>query len=591
MEYEKIDQSLSNSNINSIGYVDKLITFKSLVKILLFFSIQEGILMLQINRIFNISGYYTTSFWNYNISILLQVIINYSVFGFLLLLIFAFYLGKELKMKRKEKYIMFIFKGLIISVIFLLINGLFIYLFILAFYLAKTGNPVTYDASSYFTSGPILELLFLWFFIVFFYVLIKISLLFIHLFTSRNLKTKNSYIINQQGFVNQPVPQPNYNRAVGQQSVQTQINPATSSSSNVVAIESKNNNNIYPKNDVNLTKEQIRQMQSEKISEFKAEQKKSKATTQVENATKIKEIRAKTPLSIINFFEKHLFNQSLLEQGIIFFTITQFFWLVMLTLDIFINTNGFTNYSFYSILSAVDSYSIAEFILYAVSSIFYYDILRGYFKLPSNKVNEHVIGLLVIGIGLIFLSSVVGSYFLTPSSSILLFIILKFIILLIIPAFYFGYKSQNQTKSDSFVKINPIFAILYNKSMNELRSNEKSSEIIKKFLQTHKEDIKRSLLDATPINFKDNIKTVIISDYDRLETLLAYNNVSVKSKIALIDYSMEIFSTFLINLEVNLQDIYTEHLLNSSQENLHKPIGNEFIESKFAKLFSQWESL
>jgi hypothetical protein len=121
--------------------------------------------------------------------------------------------------------------------------------------------------------------------------------------------------------------------------------------------------------------------------------------------------------------------------------------------------------------------------------------------------------------------------------------------------------------------------------------NEKSYEITKKFLLVHKNDIKLSLVNATPINFKENIKTVIAKDYERLKTLLAYNNIQTQSKIAIIDFTMEVFSTFLINLEVNLQDIYTEHLLKSNADNMLKPISSDFIESKFSKLFSQWESL
>ena len=132
---------------------------------------------------------------------------------------------------------------------------------------------------------------------------------------------------------------------------------------------------------------------------------------------------------------------------------------------------------------------------------------------------------------------------------------------------------------------------MYNKSINELRENEKSYGIVKKYLQLHKEDIKRSLTQATPLNFRENIRTVILNDYDRLETLLTYNGIKIKSKVAVIDFTMEVFSTFLINIEVNLQDIYTEHLLKSSPENIHKIIGTEFIESRFLKLFSQWESL
>ena len=213
-----------------------------------------------------------------------------------------------------------------------------------------------------------------------------------------------------------------------------------------------------------------------------------------------------------------------------------------------------------------------------------------YHKRLREEARKNSFFIVVIGTALILSSLTLNS--LTQTQNVYAFIIMKYLLLFLVPTFYFGYKSQNQTDEVHMItKMNPVFSYFYNKSLSELRENEKSAEIIKRFLQTHKEDIRKSLFNSAGFFFFCIIKNVIINDYDRLETLLAYNNVTTKSKVAIIDYTMEVFSTFLINLEVNLQDIYTEHLLKSSPENLHNPIGNDFIESKFSKLFSQWESL
>ena len=571
VHYEKIDQSVIDKNSYDSAFVDKIISFKGLLKIFFFLSIQLLVLTVQIGRIFGNPLYLTNeNFWNYNIPLLFQVILNYSLFFIILLFIFAFYLGKEIKMRRKEKIVLFSFKSFVVLIVFLIINSLFIFNFLKYYYLAKMNIGFYIYANAAFVFNPISELIAVWFFIISLTLLIKLSSFLIHMFSKKPSMEYSTQNIYPSGTNNKPKV------VFGQPEENKQSNFQTS-------MKGENKEDDY------LTKEQIISMQQAKITEVKANQQKEQNNNENNNQSEPVASNTKTPNSFITFLQNKFFCYPLIEQIIIFFTLSELFWLTLFTIDLFSNTNSFTQFNnYYTVSSMISNYAVFEFIFYIVASLIYYDILKSYFTIPYKKARKDSLILLALGTLLIFVSLSIASFF--QSQYIVSFIIIKYIILALIPAFYFGYKSQNQTNSD-FNRFNPVFNFLYNKSINELRENEKSAEIIKKFLQIHKEDIRRSLINATPINFKENIKNVIINDYDRLETLLAYNNVTTKSKVAIIDYTMEVFSTFLINLEVNLQDIYTEHLLKSSPENLHNPIGNDFIESKFAKLFSQWESL
>ncbi len=594
---------LNNKNPN---FVDKLISFRGLLKIMLFFSIQLSVLVYQMSLLFyggfNLSN---ENFWDYNIPFLIQVIINYTGFLAILLFIFAFYLGKELKLRNKERFVLFSFKGFLFGAIFLAINGFFIYYSIYFYYFAQMGYEFNIYPKEFFVSVPFLIMIWFWIIIGFFWIAFKIISSFIALITKKphilpvvtNMPSQSV----QSNQISTTLTQENYQNPVVSQVQQPQVmqsktQQATVKGPTMPTFVNNQSNGLssVKKDDRILTKDEIRQMQVELANKNKKGSRFEQDNVQenIDNDQNINQ-PARTPKAIINYLENHLLSRSIFEQGIIFFVISQFIWLTLFTFNLYSDIGlDFSTYNYPIISSLIGSYAVGEFIYYAVISLIYYDILKNHFKNPHIDSRNKSLYLLAIGTGLIVVSLMISSSFTFQYVSY--FIILKAFILLLIPAFYFGYKSQNQTTTkdvNKITKMNPVFNYFYNKSLSELRDNEKSAEIIKKFLQTHKEDIRKSLISATPLNFKQNIREVIIGDYPRLETLLSYNGVHIKSKVAIVDYTMEVFSTFLINIEVNLQDVYTEHLLKSNQDNLLKPISSDFIESKFSKLFSQWESL
>lgn len=580
-----ITENVSQTNINGNNqkdFVDKLISLKGLLKITLFFTIQVGLLLFQLKSALSPYSYsYNYDIWTVNSLIWNNILVNYFVFALILLFIFAFYLGKELRMKGKEKFVFFSFKVFIFGTIFLLLNVLILFSAISFENLALANTSINGSIVDYFITGPAYLLFFLWFFIILSFLTIKFVSFWVHLFSRKDKNQKKNQV---ETIITHPEQKPI--------TTVSSLNSPNNYQSSPQYVNISNG----PKQNEYLTKEQIRQLQISKQDEYKNTMQKSATgiePSSEQNSKPVRDVKPSTPMPIIRFLEKNLFDHSLFEQTIIFFMATELFFLALFSIDLFSATNGFAQMSGYrsQFLTGISNYSIMEFIFYFVSCIVYYDIQRRYLKLDYVTSRNRSFYLLGLGASIVFLSAMIASVFINDNIGILSFIVLKLLLLLLIPTFYFGIKSQDQIQRDSITKINPVFSYFYKKSMKELRSNEKSGEIIKKFLQTHKEDIKRSLAEATPVNFKENIKGVIVKDYDRLETLLTYNNIKVNSKIATIDYTMEIFSTFLINLEVNLQDSYTEHLLKSSSDNIHNPIGKDFIESKFAKLFSQWESL
>lgn len=585
------NQSKSERTIENVNFIDKLISYHGFLKMLLFFSIQTIVLVIQLMTVTNQVDLTTANFWEYNIAIVTQIFLNYLVFALILLLIFSFNLGKEAKMKRKERAVLFTFKTFLFLTTFLIFNGFIIFDYAYLYYYAHFNSNILITAPFFF-KGSLIVIEGIWIINFIGYFFIKI----ISHFTKTKSKSLNTETAAELIHQSQS-PE----HTISLQNIFPSTNSQPENFKQTSSVESSNSNTS--KANETLTKKEIIQMQLTQQKQVEQQRKNqmqqqtkmipnNEDSTQKPEETKPKNVKPATPRFIFSFLEKNFFVLDKFEQTLVFFTLSQFTWLILFSANLFnetrslalINTNQ-------QALHLLTNFSILEVCFYVIVSFFYYDILKNDFKLSKDSIRNNVSGFLGIGFTIVLISLIVAS--INNGDWMFYYILLKFLIVLLIPLFYFGYKNQNEPNSDGnkLTKINPVFRYFYNKSLDELRSNEKSADIIKKFLQTHKEDIKNSLLTATPVNFKENIRTVILKDYERLETLLKYNNILIKSKVATIDYTMEIFSTFLINVEVNLQDVYTEHLLTANQENLLKPISPDFIESKFSKLFSQWESL
>jgi hypothetical protein len=585
-------RDLNHINKNDSNFVDKLISTKGILKMILFFSFQISILIAQLGSVFkdlNLEGAPLTdvNYWDYHLSFLITILMNYAVFLSILLLVSAFYLGKEINTRRKEKIVLFSFKAFLFFIVWLLLNGIILFQGFLYYYYAKSGIEFQIYVNQIFINPLISFLIGIWILILFLLLVNKIISSVLKIGKKNNIsefKELRNDNFEQEKLVNVI----NANNGINKEKelIKNEKN------SPVMSIKEERLDPGLK----NLSQEEI--VGNKQI--FKADVEhtniKTKENNQNEKQNESKTAKAKVPVSIIEFLEKNFFKRTFNEQIIIFFIFSQLFWFSLFTLDIYSkvssNPKFFKDY-YYSSTSMITAYGLVEMIYYAIIIYFYYDTLIHHFTLPQIDARNKSLILVGIGSILIFTSIYIGNSF--YGTDIVYFVVLKYLFLLAIPAFYFGYKNQNisiiTSPTSKIAKINPVYSYIYNKSLSELRVNEKSYEITKKFLLVHKNDIKLSLVNATPINFKENIKTVIAKDYERLKTLLAYNNIQTQSKIAIIDFTMEVFSTFLINLEVNLQDIYTEHLLKSNADNMLKPISSDFIESKFSKLFSQWESL
>ena len=138
---------------DDIAFVDKLINLRGITKMLLFFTIQLAVLAYQVK---NISNYYigNSNFWDFFTYLRLNVVINYAIFGFILLLFFAFYLGKELRTRKKEKAILFSFKLFILSIVFLVVNLTFLYFMSYFYFQVKTGGHIYFDPQYYYYTLP-----------------------------------------------------------------------------------------------------------------------------------------------------------------------------------------------------------------------------------------------------------------------------------------------------------------------------------------------------------------------------------------------------------------------------------------------------
>ena len=601
MNYENknnLENKFKSQNEND--FVDKLISFKGFLKILLFFSIQVLILTIQLSNVFQDVYLTDQNIWQYNYQVLFAILGNYVAFLAILVFIFAFNLGKELKTRKKEKFIYFLFKFFIITPIFLITNSFIIFYSINYYINAKLNYMFEVYAQEIFVNRTMILIFYIWLLVIASYLFVRF-LLFITNSLTRN--KQNDRILNSSyantNYSNQYSMEP-----PSQLQTQDQRIPSTPQMQvqyqSQVHVPSKTQvnvqKNVITNDSKTLTKKEIIESQMKDTKELQQNHNLLNDVKQEFNEPlSEKEIKPKTPESIITFLDRNLLHLPLIEQAIIFFTLTELFFLSLFTFETY---SKFVNYSsdknqYYLVGSLLVNYALLEVIFYIIIALFYFDILKNHYKHPQNESLKYSIALILIGFSIITIFTDIGYTYFADYVTIFGFILIKYFILLLVPVFYFGYKNQNESKSEvnKITKVNPVFNYLYNKSINELRENEKSYGIVKKYLQLHKEDIKRSLTQATPLNFRENIRTVILNDYDRLETLLTYNGIKIKSKVAVIDFTMEVFSTFLINIEVNLQDIYTEHLLKSSPENIHKIIGTEFIESRFLKLFSQWESL
>lgn len=559
MHYESNQSIPAKSMADDIAFVDKLISLKGIVKLLLFFSFQLIVLCFQVGRIPNVNRFVeNNTFWAFYSSLLVNVAFNYLIFGFLLLLFFSFYLGKELKTRTKEKIILFTFKFFMLSLIFLVVNMVFLYSMFNLYYQVKIGQHVFFNSFYIFFTIPLLSLAYIWVLFIVLIIVFRVISFFFHLF-SRNKIVQSEPVIQtaQNTTKTAHINVDTYKTPEQVNQIETQVSGQRS-----------------------LTKQEIISMQLQ----------------QTENEeTKPETVRKpRTPAFLLNLLDKNLFKYSLLEQSIFFFSITEFLFLLFFFveaspyLSLPLTTND-QNLIYYQHIVLRNVFWL-EFFFYAFVSLVYYDISNNHFKLPKIVSRKRAFGLFILSGSILFVSFSVADANVGPN--ILYYELIKLAVTLAIPMFYFGYKNQSNYSSKSLLsEFNPAFKLFYTKVMNDLRSDDKSYGIAKKFLKIHREDIRNSLVNSTPVNFKDNIRSVIVNDYERLETLFAYNDLNVKSKVAVIDFCMEVFSTFLINVEVNLQEIYTEHLLKSDHDNLKNVVGSDFIESKFSKLFSQWESL
>lgn len=183
-----ISENQTNPSLNnkSPNFVDKLISFRGLLKIVLFFSIQVSVLAYQMSHLFYVGFVLTNdNYWNYNISILIQIIINYVGFLAILLFIFAFYLGKELKLRNKERFVLFSFKGFLFGAIFLVLNGYFIYYSLYYYYFAQMGYAFFIEPNEFFVNVPFFIMLYIWIFIGIFYFIAKVFSFFVAIITRK----------------------------------------------------------------------------------------------------------------------------------------------------------------------------------------------------------------------------------------------------------------------------------------------------------------------------------------------------------------------------------------------------------------------
>lgn len=193
MDYDSLMDSNTENYLNEYNFIDTSLSFEKIVKVIVIFSLQLLILSMQI--LINVNDGNEANLTAKNISqfyfqFLQNILINYGLTLIILIYFYNYFANTKFNLSKTARRALLKFYIAVYGIIFLFIDGLFLYNFYYVFF--TQGSNATYKWATihgFFVNIILMQLFMLWLILGIAFCIYKSIIAFFHILFNKKIQS------------------------------------------------------------------------------------------------------------------------------------------------------------------------------------------------------------------------------------------------------------------------------------------------------------------------------------------------------------------------------------------------------------------